>query len=173
MEHCFDGFHVCRLLYQGQTMTQLKVEGGANDVTAVNRSNIDIVLPKDIGLEDLALEYDTVGGSLRAPVRAGQEVATLQLWHGTCCVGETTLYAMTDVAAADNPGYTIQSGATRSDADMTQLLIFLGVALAVILVPIGAWAAIISIRKSVAKRRASRIRRQRRDARMNRRRNRR
>lgn len=170
MKYCFDGFHVCRLLYQGQTMRQMEVDGGANHVTAVNRGNIDIVLPKGIGLEDLTLEYDTVGGTLQAPVKAGQEVSTLQLWYGECCVGETTLYAMTDVAAASEPGYTIQSGATRSDADMAQLLIFLGIALAVILVPLGTWFAIISIRKSLAKRRARKLRRQRRDERMQRRR---
>lgn len=170
IKHCFTGFHVRRLLYGGQPIQQLKVEGGANDVVALNRSDIDIVLPTNVGLDDLTLEYDMVGGYIQAPVKQGQELATLQLWYDKCCVGETMLYAMTDVATADRPGYTIQAGASRSDADLTQLLIFLGVALTVILVPLGLWLGINGLRKALAKRRARKLRRQRRDERMKRRR---
>jgi len=170
IKHCFTGFHVRRLLYGGQPIQQLKVEGGANDVVALNRSDIDIVLPTNVGLDDLTLEYHMVGGSIQAPVKQGQELATLQLWYDKCCVGETMLYAMTDVAAAERPGYTIQAGASRSDADLTQLLIFLGVALTVILVPLGLWLGINGLRKALAKRRARKLRRQRRDERMKRRR---
>lgn len=166
MEHCFGGFHVRRLLYGGQVLQQLKVENGANDVVAVNRSDVDIVLPTGIGLEDLTLKYDVVGGKLQAPVKKGQEIATLQMWYETACVGETVLYAMTDVVAADDPGYTIQDGASRSDADMAQLLVFLGVALLMVLVPLAVWMLTHSIRKSVAKRRARKMRQQRRDERM-------
>lgn len=173
MEYCFDQFQVSRLLYRGQTLLQLDVEDGANDVVAVNRSNIDIVLPAGTNLDDLTLKYDVVGGRLRAPVAADQEVATVQLWHGWACVGETTLYAMTDVAAAQAPGFTVQDGATRSDADMAQILLFLGVALAVVLVPVGIYYLINAIRKSLAKRRARKLRRQRRDQRMKSRRSRR
>ena len=128
LDHCFGNFHVTRLLYKNQTMLQLDVSGGINDVVAVNKNSVDMVLPTGTGLADLTLRYDVVGGTLKAPVKAGQEVATLQLWHGTVCVGETTLYASADVASAEAPGFVIQDGATRSDADMAQLLLFLGVA---------------------------------------------
>ena len=166
MSHCFGGFHVRRLLYGGQSMIQMKVENGANDVVAVNRSDIDIVLPTGVGLDDLYLKYDVVNGKLQAPVKKGQEVATLQLWHDTACVGETVLYAMPDVAEADKPGYTIQDGAARTDADMAQLLIFLGIALLLIIVPLVLWMLITAVRKSLAKRRARKLRQQRRDERM-------
>ena len=173
MEHCFGGFHVRRLLYDGQSMVQLEVAGGANDVVAKNRSDIDIVLPTGVGLDDLTLHYAIPGGTVQAPVKAGQELATLQMWYDKCCVGETKLYAMTDVAEAERPGYTIQDGATRSDTDMSQLLIFLGIALAVILVPLALWLGFNALRKSIAIRRAKRLRRKRRDERMKRRRSRR
>ena len=173
MEHCFGGFHVRRLLYDGQSIVQLDVAGGDNDVVVMNRSDIDIVLPTGVGMDDLTLRYDIPGGTIQAPVKAGQEVATLQMWHGKCCVGETKLYAMSDVATSDRPGYTIQDGAARSDTDMTQLLIFLGIALAVILVPLSLWLGFNVLRKSIAKRRAKRLRRKRRDERMKRRRTRR
>ena len=170
MAHCFDGFHVRRLLYDGQAMTQLDVEGGANDVVVMNRSDIDVVLPTGVTLDDLTLHYSISGGSVQAPVKAGQAVATLQIWKDKCCVGETELYAMSDVAAAEEPGFVIQKGASRSDADLTQLLFFLGVALAVILVPLSLWLAINALRKSIAKRRAKRLHRKYRDERMKRRR---
>ena len=173
LEYCFGGFHVRRLLYGGQSMIQLDVDNGANDVVALNRSDIDIVLPTGIGLKDLTLKYEVAGGTLQAPLKAGQEVATLQMWYDKACVGETVLYAMTDVASADAPGYTIQDGATRTDADMAQLLIFLGAALTLIFMPLTLWLLINAIRKSAAKRRARKLRRARRDERMQRRRSRR
>lgn len=173
MSHCFGGFHVRRLLYGGQTMIQMDVQGGANDVVAVNRSSIDIVLPTGVGLDDLTMKYDVVGGKLQAPVKEGQQVATLQMWYETACVGETVLYAMTDVAPAEHPGYAIQDGATRTDADMAQLLMFLGVALLLIIVPLALWMLANALRKSFAKHRARKLRRQRRDERMNSRRSRR
>ena len=168
MDHCFGEFHVRRLLYKGQSMIQLPVTGGANDVVAVNNSSIDIVLPTGVGLDDLTLKYNIVGGTLQAPVAARQEVAYLQLWYDRSCVGETTLYAMTDVASADDPGYTIQDGASRSDGDMAQLLIFLGVALTLVVVPVALYLIINAARKAAAERRARKIRRQRRDERMQR-----
>lgn len=170
LSHCFGKFRVARLLYKGQPMRQIAVEGGANDVAAINSSSVDIVLPTTAGLADLTMRYDVVGGSVKAPVKAGQEVATLQLWYGSVCVGETTLHAAVDVAAQETPGFTIQDGATRSDADMAQLLMFLSVALAVILVPLGAYLLINAARKAAAERRAKKLRRQRRDERMRRRR---
>lgn len=166
ISYCFGGFHVRRLLYGGQSMIQMDVENGANDVVAVNRSAIDIVLPTGVGLDDLYLKYDVVGGKLQAPVKEGQEIATLQMWYDTACVGETVLYAMTDVALADKPGFTIQDGATRTDADMAQLLVFLGIALLLILAPLMLWLLIVAIRKALAERRAKKLRRQRRDERM-------
>lgn len=170
IDRCFDQFRVSRMLFKGQSMIQLEVDGGANDVVAVNGSSIDIVLPKGTGLEDLTLQYNVIGGKLTAPVEKGQEVATLQMWYGGSCVGETTLYAMSDVATADDPGYVIQDGASRSDADMTQILMFLGIVLLVIFVPVSVYLMVNSIRKAAAKKRARQLRRQRRDQRMERRR---
>lgn len=168
MDHCFGEFHVRRLLHKGQSMTQMPVSGGANDVIAVNDSSIDIVLPTGVGLDDLTLKYNIVGGTLQAPVKADQEIAYLQLWYDRSCVGETTLYAMTDVAPAADPGFSIQDGASRSDGDMAQLLMFLGVAVALIVVPVGLYLIINAARKAAAERRARKIRRQRRDERMQR-----
>lgn len=170
LDHCFNKFRVSRMLFKGQSMIQLEVDGGANDVVAVNSSSIDIVLPKGTGLEDLKLQYDVIGGKLTAPVEKNQAIATLQMWCGDSCVGETTLYAMSDVATADDPGYVVQNGASRSDADMAQILMFLGIVLLVIFIPVSIYLIVNHIRKAAAKKRARQLRRQRRDQRMERRR---
>ena len=170
MDSCFGKFHARRLLYAGQTMAQIPVRDGDTQVVAVNNSSLDVVLPTGTNLDDLTLRYDIVGGNLQAPIQAGQEIAALQLWHDKCCVGETTLYAMSAVASAAYPGYVVQGGASRTDGDMVQMLMFMGTALMVLFILVAVYLVVISIRKSMARRRARKLRKARRDARMQQRR---
>ena len=170
MDYCFQEFRLSRMLYRGQSMQQLAVEDGINDVVAVNRTDLDIVLPKDVGFEDLKLKYEMMDGKLAAPVEQNQQIATLQLWYKGSCVGETTLYAKTAVASQENPGFVIQDGASRTDEDMAKMLMYVGLVLLVLTSLAGIYLTINSIRRAAARKRARRIARQRRDERMKRRR---
>ena len=129
-----------------------------------------MVLPTNIGLGDLTLEYDIADGGLKAPVTADQEIATLRLWHGDACVGETRLYAMSGVALAARPGYAVQNGASRSDADLTQIIMLLVMILLAVGLLVVIYLIVMSVRKSIAKRKARKLRRQKREARMSNRR---
>ena len=170
MKHCFGNFRSGRMLYKGQSMLQLEVAGGVNDVVAVNRSDLDIVLPKDVGIEDLRLQYEVAGGGLTAPVQEGQQITTMRLWYRGCCVGETTLYAQTAVASQEDPGFTVQDGASRSDDDMAKMLLYTGIVFLAVLGAAALYLGINAARRAAAKKRARRKRRQQRDARMQRRR---
>ena len=170
MDHCFGGFHVRRILYQGQSMIQIPVEQGANDVVAMNQSSVDVVLPTGIGLEDLTLEYNVKGGTLQAPLVAEQEVATLRLWHGNACVGETMLYAMSGVALADRPGYAVQNGASRTDGDLGQVVMLMVMILMAIGLLVVLYLLVMAVRRSMARRKAQKLRRQKRKAAMEKRR---
>ena len=166
MKYCFGQFRFNRMLYSGQPMLQLEVVDGANDVVAMNRSDLDIVLPNDARLQDLKLVYEVAGGKLTAPLEAGQQIVTMQMWYRGSCVGETTLYTQTAVATDDDPGFTIQNGAVRSDDDMAKMILYAGVVFLGICALVGVYLAINSIRRAVARRRARKRRRQQRDARM-------
>ena len=170
VDYCFSHFRRSRMLYRGQSMRQLAVEDGINDVVAVNRTDLDIVLPKDVGFEDLKLEYAMTDGKLAAPVEQNQQIATLQLWYKGSCVGETTLYAKTAVASQEDPGFVIQDGASRNDEDMAKMLMYVILVLLVLFGLAGLYLLINSIRRAAARKRARRIARQRRDERMTRRR---
>ena len=166
MNYCFGNFTVGQMLYKGQSMFQMKVENGVNDVVAVNESDVRIVLPKDVGFEDLRMVYEVKGGTLIAPLTKGQEIVSVQMWYRGSCVGETTLYAQTAVAHLDDPDFVIQDGAVRSDDDMAQMLLYVGVAFLVIMGIMGVYLGINNIRRAVRRARIRKIRRMRRDARM-------
>lgn len=166
MKYCFDNFRASRMLYKGQSMLQMEVEGGANDVVAVNKSDLDIVLPKGVGVKDLKLQYEVSGGGLTAPLNKDDQITTMRMWYKGRCVGETTLYAQNAVATAEEPGFTIHDAATRSDDDMAKMLLYVG---GVILILVGlalVYLAINNARRAAARKRAMRRRRQQREARM-------
>ena len=142
-----------------------------NDLVVKNTSSLDIVLPTDTGLKDLRLEYNVP--ALQAPIQENEEVGSLRLWYGASCVGETKLYAMSSVASVERPVYTIQGGASRTDADLAQLMTFLAIALLAVLGVLGLYLVFNSIRKNIARKKARKLRRQQREARMQTRRTRR
>ena len=166
MKHCFDNYRFGRMLYRGQAILQMQVEGGVNDVVAVNKTDLNIVLPKDAGIDDLRMEYEIPGGVLTAPLEVDQQITQLRLWYRGRCVGETTLYAQNAVASVDDPGFTIQNGASRSDDDFAKFLAYAGLFLLILVGLASLYLGINAARRAAAKKRARRKRRQQRDARM-------
>ena len=170
MKHCFDNYRFSRMLYKGQAMFQLDVENGINDVVAYNKTDLNIVLPKGVGIDDLRLEYEVPGGIVIAPVEKDQQLTELRLWYKGRCVGETVLYAQTAVASQDDPGFTIQDGAARSDDDMAKMLSYIGFVLLILVGAAAIYLTVNAARRAAAKKRARKKRRQQRDARMQQRR---
>ena len=166
MKYCFENFRASRMLYKGQSMLQMEVAGGINDVVAFNKTNLDIVLPKDVGVADLQLQYEVAEGGLTAPVKVGQQITTMRMWYKGRCVGETTLYAQNAVAAVENPGFSIQDGAVRSDDDIVRMLLYVGVVLLVLLAAAAVYLGINAARRAAARKRARRRHRRQREARM-------
>lgn len=91
LDYSFGGYTFHQLATQGQILTQLQVENGANDVAIRPKTSISAVLPKKLDESSLAWKFDCDG--LVAPVEAGQDLGTLQVWYGNICLGGTTLEA--------------------------------------------------------------------------------
>ena len=70
---------------------------------------------------------------------------------------------MHDVQTVEDSGLEIQTGASRSDTGVTDILLFLGVACLVIVIPLGIYIGINSMRRAAhrAKRRRRRASRRR------------
>ena len=154
------------MLYKGQSMMQMKVKNGLNDVVAFNESDVDVVLPAGVGIADLKVQYEIPNGGPAAPLEQGAELASVRMWYRGACVGETTLYARTAVASQDDPGFRVQDGASRSDDDMAKMIFYVGLVFLVFFVLVGGAKGIRAARRAARLRRIRKLRRQRRDARM-------
>ena len=165
LDFSFDGYKICRLLHDGQSMSQFTVAGGENQVVGQTHTSMDAVLPADATLDTLILKYSVTGGGLMAPIKLDQQIATLQIWYRTSCIAETELYAMSSVRSAAESELDIQSTASRDDSNLTDILSFLGVACLVVLVPLVIYLFVNNLRRTIARNRRRRRRKSRRRSR--------
>ena len=165
LEFAFDNYKVCRLLHDGQSLTQFAVAGGENQVVAQSHTNMDAVLPAEAKLDNLILKYSVANGGLAAPIQSDQQIATMQIWYRTSCIAETELYAMSAVRSAEDSKLDIQSKATRDDSNMSDILSFLGVVCLVIFVPLAIYLFVNNLRRTIARNRRRRRRKSRRRSR--------
>lgn len=165
LEFGFDNYKVCRLLHDGQSVTQFPVAGGENQVVAQSHNNMDAVLPADAKLDNLILKYSVAGGGLTAPIRNDQQIATMQIWYRTSCIAETELYAMSAVRSTEESELKIRSTATRDDSNFSGVLRFLGIVCLVILGPLAIYLFVNNLRRVIARNRRRRRRKNRRRSR--------
>lgn len=165
LEFAFNGYKVCRLLHDGQSMTQFTVAGGENDVVAQSHSSMDAVLPADAKLDNLILKYSVINGGLTAPILKDQLVSTLQIWYRTSCIAETELYSMSEVRAASDSQLDIQSNASRDDSNLSDILSFIGVVCLIIFVPLVIYLFVNNLRRVIARNRRRKRRKSRRRSR--------
>ena len=165
MDYVFNNYKICRLLHEGQSMTQLPVVGGENQVVVQTHASKDAILPANAKLDNLILKYTVDGGGLTAPIELDEKVGSLQIWYRTSCVAEADLYAMSSVRAVDKLNLDIQGAATRDDSDMSQFLSFVGIVCLVILVPLAIYLVVNNLRRVMARNRRRRRRMSRRRSR--------
>lgn len=165
MDYAFLNYKHCRLLHEGQSMTQFPVAGGENQVVVQTHSSKDAILPINAKLDNLILKYALEGGGLTAPIAKDEKVAHLQVWYRTSCVAEADLYAMSSVRALSELDMDIQGAASRDDTNLSQFLYFIGIVCLVILVPLIIYLVINNLRRVMARNRRRRRRTQRRRSR--------
>ncbi len=165
LDYVFDNYKICRLLHDGQSMTQFNVAGGENDVVAQSHASMDAILPINAKLDNLIMKYSVVGGGLKAPVQNDQKIGNLQIWYRTSCIAETELYAMSSVRSAEKSNVKIRSVATRDDSNLSGFLSFIGIVCLVILVPFVLYLVINHMRRIIARNRRRRRRASRRRSR--------
>ena len=160
----FDNYKICRLLYDGQSMSQFTVANGENQVVGQSHASMDAVLPIDANMKNLIYKYSVVNGGLNAPIVREQRIATLQIWYRTSCIAETEIYAMSSVSEATDTGLKIRS-AIRTDSDTRGILRFVGIVCLLIFAPIVIYLVVNHIRRTIARNRRRRRRQERRRSR--------
>lgn len=161
----FDNYKLCRLIHEGQSVSQFTVANGENHVVGQTTTSMDVVLPKSAKLDNLILKYSVSNGGLTAPVSKGQKIATMQYWYRNSCIAETELFAMSSVRSVNDTDLDIQSNATRDDSNIADILSFVGVVLLVVIVPFAIYLIYNNVRRAIARNRRRRRRRSRRRSR--------
>ena len=165
LEFGLSNYKVCRLLHDGQSMSQFTVAGGENQVVGQTHTTMDAVLPAEAKLNNLILKYTAAGGGLTAPIVKEQKIAALQIWYRNSCIAETELYAMSSVRATEDSQLDIQSTASRDDSNLSGILSFLGIVALIIVVPVAVYLFINNMRRTIARNRRRKRRQSRRRSR--------
>lgn len=157
----FDGYQVSQILYPGQSLIQLPVQNGTNEVILSPMESVSAVLPAGVALSDLSYHYDDRAYQLTAPVMKGEEVASLEIWNGNTRVAEAKLCALNSV-----PVYSVAdaSGSKDQTVSTTAAIIIVSVVFACALVFLAIRFSGV-IRRMLILRRSKRYRRSRRRSR--------
>ena len=157
LEYAQANFKVNQILYDGQALTQFQVIDGESDVVGQPYVNYSTVLPINCNMDNLYMVYSVVGGGLKAPVKAGEMIATVAVKYRNSCVAEAELYAMSSVASSKDSGVSVRSTAVRGENEMDGFLGFLGAVGVILIGGFGLYLGYNSYRR--ARRRIQRRRR--------------
>lgn len=133
IEFGFSQFKVNRIIYDGMSLSQFVVNGAESHVVGEARVDIDSVVPNSAQMNNLQMNYKIVDGGLRAPIKEGQLIATLEVQYRNSVMAEAEVYAVSGVKSMDNTGVTIRSTAVRSDSDTSGVLSVVGTISVIIL----------------------------------------
>lgn len=126
LKYGFDNYKVNRIIYDGMALSQFVVNGGECYAVGQAMVDVDSVVPKNVQMNNLQMNYTVVNGGLSAPVKKDQLIATLEVQYRNSVLTEVEVYAMGDVRPANDTGVTIRSTAVRSDSDDSGLLSVIG-----------------------------------------------
>lgn len=133
IEFGFSQFKVNRIIYDGMSLSQFVVNGAESHVVGEARVDIDSVVPNSAQMNNLQMNYKIVDGGLRAPIKEGQLIATLEVQYRNSIMAEAEVYAVSGVKSMENTGVTIRSTAVRSDSDTSGVLSVVGTISVIIL----------------------------------------
>lgn len=161
LDYVSEGYSVHQLAAEGQILTQLEVENGANHVAVRPEDSLFTVLPVDV--EQKSLRWIFQSSAMTAPVAAGQEAGAIQVWYGDICLGQTQLVTANSVPVKTTLVMDKRPSEMDDRGSWTTLFVVVG-----ILAAVGAIAALLSAAPKII--RKIKIRLMRRRRRMNRRR---
>lgn len=133
LDYGFSSFKVNRIIYDEMSLSQFIVNGGESYVVGEARVDVDSVVPKNAQMNNLQMNYQIADGGLRAPIKEGQLIATLQVQYRNSVLTEIEVFAVSDVKPAEDTGVTIRSTAVRSDSDDSGIISVIGTLCVIVL----------------------------------------
>ena len=157
LEYVFNTYKVSQILYDGQALYQFPVAEGESKVVGQPKVNISTVLPADVQMDNLIMNYSAVDGKLTAPIKKDDMIATVEVWYRNSCIAEAELFAMGDVKNVDDTGVTFLNEAMGTGNKISGFWGFLSTAGILMLGAAGLYIGYNTFRR--AQRRAQRRRR--------------
>ena len=103
LDQGFSGYKSVQVFHENQAVQQNSVLNGECDVVLGTKTALSAVVPENVSAEHLIYRLIDAEG-LSAPIRQGDRLATVEVWNGTLCIGQTELYAMNSVDTFQNIG---------------------------------------------------------------------
>lgn len=103
LDYAFSGFSYRQVFFEGQSISQYPVQGGANQVVTQPAASASTVLPNQLDESLLRWVYTQKDTALTAPVEKGQSIGSVQVWYGEKCLAQTDMVAMNAVAVEREP----------------------------------------------------------------------
>lgn len=136
LDYAFGNFEYRQVFFDGQSVAQYPVSGGASDVVTQPAESASTVLPKDIDVSTLRWVYQQTAGTITAPVRQGTKLGTVQVWYGEKCLAQTQMVAMHDVAVQTAPVIPERPAGIMNDESWLPVLLIVGILVGLLLIGI-------------------------------------
>ena len=93
----FQGHHSVQLFYENQALKQYEVTNGDSYIATGVKDAVLALLPYGVTYDDLSYRYNEASTNISAPVKAGEQISTVQVWSNDLCLAQADLYALHDV----------------------------------------------------------------------------
>ena len=140
LDYAFGCFTYRQVFFDGQSISQYPVTGGAHHVVTQPAQSASTVFPVDGDVSQLRWVYFMEKNELTAPLKAGEKLGTVQVWYGEKCLAQTDMVAMNDVPVAKAP---IVPQKPSGIAGGEGLAILIGIVVAVVVVAILVFGGIL------------------------------
>lgn len=137
IDYAFEHYEFRQVFFDGQSLNQYPVEGGASHVVTQAASSVSTVMPVQVEENLLRWVYQENSTTVSAPVEKGQILGTVQVWYGSKCLAQTDMVAMNAVEKYQQPVIPQKPESVFGGSWLLLLLALAGIVVAVFLVILG------------------------------------
>lgn len=118
----FKGHHGVQLFYKDQVLKQYNVVNGESYVSTGVTEAVNVLLPYGVTYDDLSYRYNEDTTIIKAPVKKGDAISTVQVWYKNICLSQANLYALHDVNVQEKKSVQ-EIAEDTNDMDMPTILL--------------------------------------------------
>ena len=114
-----------QILHENQILERFQVENGADDVSAFVKVSAQTSLPIGTTDDELTYRYIKDQAALKAPIKTGDKLSTVQIWYQNVCIAQAEMYAAHDVDIQEKT--VLKENSAAQDDSSFNLLVFVAI----------------------------------------------